>query len=183
MNWERNLSLDERDFLNQIKNYRESSQEEKLSFKVLKLIFIGGFVASCLLVLDLAQTERLFMLNDIKYCRRIYQIIRRLETQGMIYRSGDKFYLTHKGRLKVNKRKIIDSKLKFNNEESKRLLILFDIPESKGESRKILRDVLLRHGCKQVQKSVYISNQCCKASLKNFSKILDIDECVVYFHV
>lgn len=62
-----------------------------------------------------------------------------------------------------------------------RLMIIFDIPETRSYDRKRLRILLKEWKFKQVQRSVWISNYDYKKSLVKAVKELKLEECVEIF--
>jgi len=176
MTWERNLSSDERDFLNKIKRYKhKEKQDEPLSVSILKVVLVGGYLASCFVAPGLSQIHKIFMGNDERYCRRFYKTIRRLRKRGLIEEKEGKFYVTNKGRILLRLREIRDFNLVRDKNNRNKMLIVFDIPESKKFARNELRKILLKNGYKMVQRSVYVSD-CAhtKSSFQDLSSLLDI---------
>lgn len=85
----------------------------------------------------------------------VRQNIRRLEKQGFITRSENKYSLTKKGRALINRILKINNNLKIKW-DGKYRLVIFDIPEEKRKVRNWLRSELYFLGYKQLQKSVFI---------------------------
>ena len=85
----------------------------------------------------------------------VRQSIRRLEKQGFITKSDDKYSLTKKGKTLINRILKINNNLKIKW-DGKYRLVIFDIPEEKRKTRNWLRSELYFLGYKQLQKSVFI---------------------------
>jgi len=67
-----------------------------------------------------------------------------------------KFYVTEKGRIKIIKN-ILANKKENKKWDNLWRVIIFDIPEANRRERRFLRDELKWVGCKEVQKSVWIT--------------------------
>ncbi|HDH07815.1 MAG TPA: CRISPR-associated endonuclease Cas2 [Candidatus Moranbacteria bacterium] len=85
----------------------------------------------------------------------VRQSIRRLEKQGFITRSNNKYSLTKKGKALIGRVLKINNNLKVKW-DGKYRLVIFDIPEEKRKTRNWLRSELYFLGYKQLQKSVFI---------------------------
>lgn len=69
----------------------------------------------------------------------------------------EKFYLTQKGRMKIIKRVIQNKKSQMGNWDGIWRGIIFDIPEASRKDRNFLRRELRHIGCKEIQKSVWVT--------------------------
>ncbi|MFH1749755.1 MAG: hypothetical protein ABH837_02595 [bacterium] len=74
----------------------------------------------------------------------------------LIIQKKDKFYLTLKGKLELLKASSGKLQYKSPKWDGKWRIIAFDIPETKRNSRKQLREYLFYLGFKQLQKSIWI---------------------------
>lgn len=70
---------------------------------------------------------------------------------------GKKFYVTEKGRMRIIKNIIRNKNIQNRRLNSKWLGIIFDIPEANRRERAFLRRELNMAGCKELQKSVWIT--------------------------
>lgn len=80
-----------------------------------------------------------------------------LEKRELINKKGDRFLLTLKGKLELIKYSSGKLKFKQSQWDKKWRIVAFDIPESKRDTRKYLREYLFYLGFKQLQKSVWIT--------------------------
>ena len=69
----------------------------------------------------------------------------------------EKFYLTQKGRLKIIKRVIQTKRNQIGNWDGIWRGIIFDIPEASRKDRNFLRRELRDIGCKEIQKSIWVT--------------------------
>jgi hypothetical protein len=139
----------------------KTKNEKSLSGKILD--YIGQtskdiFIASAKIMFDpvgLAKELGLYgMLSSPHYCSREISNLRR---NSYFRREGKKYYLTEKGRIKIIKDILKSRSAKNHKWNGFWLCIIFDIPEANRRERSFLRRELKHIGCRELQKSVWIT--------------------------
>ena len=123
--------------------------------------------------------ERLKDRRDIS--RSIYdQSIYRLKNKGLISVEKDLYKLSKKGLgHHQNPYKIIKEK----PQKKHKIIIIFDIPESKRKTRDWLRRQIRDWDFKMIQKSVWVGYGSLPKEFNDRLKILKIKECIKIFNV
>lgn len=137
-----------------------ANREESLSEKVLK--FLGeksmDFLNLGLIIMfDPDKLIREYGITLYKSPSYIPKAVQKLKKSPYFAKKGSKFYVTEKGRIKI-----IKNILKRKNQVDKELSglwlgIIFDIPEANRRERAFLRRELTMAGCKELQKSVWVT--------------------------
>ncbi|OGZ79651.1 MAG: hypothetical protein A2358_01655 [Candidatus Staskawiczbacteria bacterium RIFOXYB1_FULL_37_44] len=130
--------------------------KEPLPEKVLK--FIGG---KSLEFLDLSFKLVFDPEEMIKNYGFIFsyapRVIYNLKKSPYFSQQGGKFYVTEKGRMRIIKNIIRSKNNQFKRLSGSWLGIIFDIPEANRRERAFLRRELDMAGCKELQKSVWVT--------------------------
>lgn len=144
------------------KKGEESVKEESISEKVLN--FIGEkslefLDLSLKIMFDPEDLIRTYwggsMYRSPSYIPRAVYSLKR---SSYFKQEGKKFYVTKKGRLRIIKNIIRNKKNQTKKLNGKWLGIIFDIPEVNRKERAFLRRELNMAGCKELQKSVWITH-------------------------
>lgn len=125
-------------------------EKEPLSEKILN--FIGE---TSLDILDFGAKLIVDPYHATSYGPRA---IHKLKRSPYFEQEGKKLYVTEKGRMKIINNILRNKKLKEREWNGKWLGIIFDIPEANRKERAFLRRELGMAGCKELQKSVWITH-------------------------
>ena len=130
--------------------------KEPLPEKVLK--FIGEkslefFDLSFKLVFDPEEIIKNYGFTFSYAPRAIYN----LRKSPYFNQEGKKFYVTEKGRIRIIKNIIRNKNIQAKKLSGSWLGIIFDIPEANRRERAFLRRELNMAGCKELQKSVWVT--------------------------
>ncbi len=102
---------------------------------------------------EIIKTYGITLYKDHSYVpRTIYS----LKKSPYFKQQNGKFYVTERGRMRII-RNILKYKSKSRNPNEAWLGIIFDIPEKSRRERAFLRRELTLAGCKELQKSVWIT--------------------------
>ncbi|MBI3260814.1 hypothetical protein HYZ64_00370 [Candidatus Berkelbacteria bacterium] len=117
--------------------------------------------------------------------KRFYQLFYKLKRQGVIeiYQEGKKEFvsLTRLGRQKVAKYLFQDGKIPLPPYwDGKWRVIIFDIPEQHRQAREVIRHLLQRVGCHQLQKSVYVYPHECIGLVRFLEEAYGVDEYIQF---
>lgn len=111
--------------------------------------------------------------------RKISRITYELKRHNYIeIGEGDSVRLTNKAKIKI-----IDRYSDLNKSDGKRRLVSFDIPEIKRRQRNGFRRTIKKLGFRQIQKSLWVSNNNVGDMVEIAAKEFDVDEYVAYFVV
>ncbi len=102
-----------------------------------------------------ALTRGMSLYKDASYY--FPQEFSNLKKSSYFKKDGEKFYLTEKGRIKIIKNILRNKKIKNRKWNGVWLGIIFDIPEINRKERAFLRRELEWIGCKELQKSVWVT--------------------------
>jgi hypothetical protein len=105
------------------------------------------------------------------YPRYYPRQISNLKRSSYFLQDGAVFYLSEKGRAKIIKNILINKKMENHKWRGFWLGIIFDIPEANRSERSFLRRELKYVGCKELQKSVWITPFDIKAELMTLLKL------------
>lgn len=84
--------------------------------------------------------------------------------------------LTAKGLERINLLHLEKLTLRKKKRDGFWRLIIFDIPETQKQARKLLRDKLLEFECYQLQKSIYVTPFVCEKEIGEIAKILSVSD-------
>ncbi len=94
-------------------------------------------------------------LNMGKY--DLSEVVKSLETNLLLRREGDQYYITPKGRRKAHLLRLHAPAKMPDKWDEKWYLVIFDIPEDLRSKRNILRSILKRKGFVKLQNSVFVA--------------------------
>ncbi|MFY9484563.1 MAG: hypothetical protein WAP74_02995 [Patescibacteria group bacterium] len=117
--------------------------------------------------------------------KRFYNLVSRLKVAKLIevYTEGEEKFieLTDQGRRKIGRYLFEDGKIPIPNHwDGKWRIIIFDIPEEKKVVRDIVRELLTRIGCYQLQKSVYVYPHDCIGMVRYLEQTYGINHYVQF---
>lgn len=113
------------------------------------------------------------------YPSSIKRTTQRLWREGYVKMREEKdekvVQLTEKGKIEILKYDLNEIEIKKPNIWDKHWrLVIFDIPETKKTKREIFRDLLIRLGFFQMQKSVFVFPYPCEKELKFIREVLEV---------
>ncbi|HEY4504293.1 MAG TPA: CRISPR-associated endonuclease Cas2 [Candidatus Paceibacterota bacterium] len=152
--------LAQNDFLSEVRESKDRLRRGAVIQTTLEIVGVTGFIATALLAPNVLGV--LYKNNESKQKRwNVWKSIKQLEHDGLLKRTGSgshsRFELTAKGRLRVAEYEI--GKIKIRKPwrwDSKWRLVIFDISESKRDSRDELRSTLASLGFQKLQQSVWV---------------------------
>ena len=138
----------------------KKKREESLGDKVLN--FIGEKSLEFLdlgltIMFDPEELIRTYGITLYKNPSYIPRVVNNLKKSPYFGRRGEKFYVTEKGRMRIIKNIIRNKNVHVKILKGSWLGIIFDIPEANRRERAFLRRELNMAGCKELQKSVWIT--------------------------
>ena len=175
------LDKKEKEFLNKIKKESEYTGREDILGEILNGVFVGTVGLTGFLnprAFDLLQ-----QVEGIKRARRqkINRAISRIHNRGLVAQKGNKYYLTSKGAIFLNKYKINSIKIDIPKKwDGIFRIIMFDIPENKKYAREALNLRLKKLGFLNLQKSVFIFPYQCKKEFEEIGEFFDVEENIIF---
>ena len=175
------LSESEREFLLSLKKEDEFTGREDVLGEVLNGIFVGVVGASALM--NPKAFDLIKQVDGIKRARKqkIERAVDKIHQNGLVSLKGNKYYLTSKGFIILNKYKIkkIDI-LKPKKWDGYFRIIMFDIPEEKKYARDALNKKLRSLNFLTLQKSVFIYPHECQKEFWEIGNLFDVRENIVF---
>lgn len=113
----------------------------------------------------------------------INNAIYRLSKNGYISKENNSFLILPKGRKYVENKKVrmMTFESPFENNSSKNLLVMFDIPESKKAEREWFRFQLKQFGYNMIQRSVWVGPSPLPKEFLDYVKSLNLKNCIKTF--
>lgn len=157
-----------------MKKFRIGATEEK----IIQTIGLGFLIVVALTSPNLPRV--LIPILKDRGKKGFKKLLKQLEEKRIVYLSGEKIWLTKKGR------KLLDEIYlsNFEIEKTKKWdgqwrLVSYDVPEIYKKSRDIFRSVLEQNGFYQIHKSLWVSPYDCKEEIAVFCKNLNITKNVI----